>query len=361
LNQYIKGKRIINTTLLIIGQIDHNRIITFKFVSEFNEHKRVLNRQQISRFELDYFFDPTEIVIEPSGYFKLSDKDKRIQSIIDPVSVTFEPLTKNFVNPFVSFDIHFTLIQGKKSVKTSALINLPLPTMPELEPEPDTVPEIDPDKEKTGEEHTKKAPATRPIPVKPVYAQPTDVKKSDTKTSEDITNELVAIVNEIKPLYSIVHNLKVNMETAPIDQAVLNQYKFKAEQLKITFDTKFMMGDFSDPEAVNRIFMIFNEYHSTISRLFDEIGSFQQSTRESVSVVDKQEKSNESEKMEKLFHYLLIFIAVIVVAFVLIILVMKMQKNKKSINLQKQLQRKAQMELNKQKFQATQQKNKFKI
>jgi preprotein translocase subunit SecG len=359
MNQYIKGKKIINTTVLIIGKVEQNKQITLRFVPEFREQMQVLDQQQISKYELDYFFDPTLIRIEPSGYFKLADKDRRIQTLKNPVSITFESLKEEFKSPFATFEMEFTLVQGKESVSATSAIKLPLPVKPEPDPVVQTRAEVESDisdeNSSTGDDIPKQPGNRSPKAVQPATGTQAN---ADLPVSE--VNELVTIVNEIKLLFNLVHNMKMNMETVPVEQGMLNQQKLKVEQLKITFDTKYMMGNFEDPEAANRIFNVFSEYYNTTTRLIAEMSTGQPATVQRTGEQDQSETKG-SDSTEKLFLYLVIFIAVIVVAFIVIILIMKMSKNKKSLNLQKQLQRKAQMELNKQKFQATKQKSKLKI
>jgi len=363
MHEYITVKKnVINTKVEIFGLLTPDNRIILGFLPEYSENGQILNPMLINKYELKYEMNPGEIIIEPSNYFKISSQDNK-PIRLDPkkrVNITFDPIVDEFEVSPLMLQIRFKLSMGKDSKNPIGLIHLDLPL-----PDVAIVSSDDLDDENVPSDNlsasgkSKKSTQTQPQSGN----NKQDMNKPEAGNASS-TNQLRQLVLEAKQVYDQVHTMKLNMETVPVNQNLLQQSKFKIDQLRNNFDMQYMTGSFDDTEAASRAYSLFNEYHSTTIKLIVELSNPDRGVKGKTATNDEaatgiQEKK--SEEKSNLVMYLFIAIAALVVIFVVVMLVMKIQKTKKSLDVQKQIQRKAQMELNKQKFQANQQKSKFKI
>jgi hypothetical protein len=355
---YIDGNRFIYLKMTITGQLKDNNQLMFNFIPKFMEQEQILGQKQISRYKLNCVLNPANITIQPSNYFSLSGKDQKIHSITEQSILTFEPLVDEFKHDTLRVTFKFNVSQAKETVEGIAKIKIALPVSEEYKasvskPTPASMeivhqPLVEPLKKKSADELTSNESAG---------------KQEETPPSTSDINELVLVVNELKALHQLLYDLKAGITEKTIDQMTLNQHYMTAERLKAKFETKYLNETYANPEAVDRIFKLFNQYFTSIEKLILELSKEVNVLQTKESMVKNSESGENTEKSDvtRMILYFIIFLAVIVFIFAVVVLLMKKQKNKKQINLQQQMQRKVQTEMNKQKFQASQQKNKFKI
>ena len=190
-----------------------------------------------------------------------------------------------------------------------------------------------------------------------------DQRQAAILRSQQIAEEVapfLTFVNQLKLIYDQTNILRFDYDVKTLDSSQLQHFSSQADQIKTQFDLAFIAATFTDPLAADRIQNVFNDYHNAVKNivrsLSEKAAASVRATSESINerpVPEEEEKSN-------VLKYILIGLAVVALIVIVVFIVMLIQK-KKMLKTQNKIMRKANMQLNKQKFQARQQKSKLKI
>jgi hypothetical protein len=171
------------------------------------------------------------------------------------------------------------------------------------------------------------------------------------------TEPLEKVVGQIKELDDEVYRTIDKREVIPVTSERINKFKNNLELIKGKYMLQY--AKFSEvPKAEGLI----SEYEGLLENITNNLNDLEKylAGNENNELIKKDTEIAHSEKKNKTLQIILIVLGTILLAIVLFVLMKVLMKRVKK-SFEKKMKRKAALELNKQKFKVTQQKNKLKV
>lgn len=352
-DHYIRGRRTINTSVNLVTTVNNDRTITLQILPTFTEKGEQLNPQTISSYQLGYQLLLDDISISPPNYYKPAKGSKRMMRITRSETIVFEPQLPIMVSRYVNFNLKLNLFQDDIKEVRNLTIMVFLPFVKEM------VEEIK--KEPVPVEPTEAPQIVKPEPeqTQQIAPQKKTTKPEDKPVSSVSIDQLLEINNQIRQLHNQVDQYRFSTSANNRDVSVIQNYNIQTDQLKARFDNVYLTGTFADPTAANRINSVFSDYHSTTKGMLSEMLSGSK-TDDRAAAHAKNETKKEGTGVSNLFKYIIIGLGLLLI-IIATVMIVSLHHKKKSLKVQNKLMRKATMEMNKQKFQASKQSRKLKI
>lgn len=367
---FFKNENIVDCKLTIIGSTEKGSKINVTLTPVFTKESYKLSEADVAKYGLRFELTPEKMVITPS-YCRLNSSEKKI-SISKTKTLEFEILKTSPINSDLVMNLPFQLTQGKGTESQSmvGMLEMKLKSsysapVEEEQPVQMVVQKVE------NQDETPEQQSGAPVVVKkPGQQQPSQAKAETNKAPAKgsgggggaAPGDTVSVApleklrEECKNLYNQAYDLSQIKDKKQINQVQVQSLKDNLLSLKNRFDMLFATK-YSDVPAAESLDKIFQTYYSTANNLLNGIVAEINKPKDN-SVADKQKEDQieEGQKKNKTLVTILIIMGVVILAMAVWLLVMFLMKKSKS-NFQKKMQRKTEMELNRQKFQARQMQN----
>lgn len=365
---FFKNENIIDCKLTIIGIAEKGSKINVTLSPVFFKESNKLSEFDVNKYGLRFELTTEKINITPP-WCRLNSSEKKIE-ISKTKTLEFEILKTSPINSDLVITLPFQVTQGKGTEKQSVVGMLEMKLKSGYTPpEDDTQPEqtIAETSEQTTETDVQTTGA--PVVVKKPARETTKVMDDNSKQSSPgsgggggAPGDTVSVAplqklrEDCKNLYNEAYNLSQVKDKKQINPAQVQSLKDNLLSLKNRFDMLYATK-YSEVPAAEPLDKIFQQYYSTANSILNGIVADINKPKDNTAAdKEKEDQIEEGQKKNKTLITILIIMGVIILALAVWMLVMFLMKKSKS-NFQKKMQRKTEMELNRQKFQARQMQN----
>jgi hypothetical protein len=356
----IKGKKTITVQINLTATIIQNKKIKILIEPTYYyfESAELLDSKAIKNLKLKCDLNIPGIKATPSNYGKLSYQGDPLLPLPagKGYSLDFELAKGEEFSQDLIFNFPFIIHADKKEKISNA--DFKLSVTETIKESKNLTPEIS-GADKDVEVHDKKTVSEQKLNAG--SGDKTANEKGgggeEEATDSVSTVPLENLLKESKELYDEVYSINEIKEESEVTPEQIQKFKAKLDKLRGRIDGLY--PNYVEVPEAEPLYKKFDVYEDYTNQVLAELNKFIDKNDNSV-LSDKDNEIAQSKKQNKTLQIILIVLGTIllgIVLFVLMKFVMKKVKN----NFEKKMKRKATLELNKQKFKVTQQKNKLRV
>jgi len=357
---FISDRKHLDVEIIITGSLYADNKVAINFRPIFREDAKVLNEKTLKKYKVSFELFTEQIIVEPFNTFIPASGDKRIENFFTPFDLVFHPKDPNaslsefkFVFPF-----HLVLNKKEKEWKATMAFKLHDQTITDIGSQIDT-------KEAKPVDRKDKQPVSGTKSTDPkLLTQETGQSASEggSGPGEEDDGRVKALRMQAdkllvgsEELFNQIQLLREESQDKPPSKTVIMSFHDQLRDLRTRFDIQTGNVDFMLLPDHQAISALFNDYHGKAQGILNQL--LVETEAGSDAEISKIEKAEKHNKLLRTFLWILGFILFIMIAVIAMVYLQKKMK----LNFQKKMQRKAKMELQKQKNQVLRPKNKVRI